>query len=60
MKEGKNEIIFKKLLYLLMSLSRKEEPKLFYNILASTVFCSGDRKQHEATQHTKNYETEDG
>lgn len=50
-----------KLLYLLLSL-RKKEIKLSNNVLASTIFLSGDKKQHKATLQILeiNYENEDG
>lgn len=42
MEEDKSEIIFMRLLYLLGS--RQEKRNLFYNILASIIFHSGDKK----------------
>lgn len=45
MEGGKNEIIFMRLLYLLVSLQEKVI-KLFYNTLASTLFHYGDKKSN--------------
>lgn len=44
MEEGKSEIIFMRLLYLLVSLQEKAI-KLFHNTLAFTIFHYGDQKK---------------
>lgn len=45
MEEGKNEITFMRLLYLLVSLQEKVI-KLFNKALAFTIFHSGDKKSN--------------
>lgn len=55
----KIKIILMKLLYLLLSL-RKKEIKLSNNVLASTIFLSGDKKQHKATLQILEINYEDG